>query len=96
MLGKEVSSELAARALFERLVAKALFLRLPGSESQPKVTFLRRALEKFSLSELEKLFLNMQSENFRSSSVAEIVKNAIKAKGINWPLTREELLKLTS
>ncbi|MBI2037150.1 MAG: hypothetical protein HYT14_02210 [Candidatus Liptonbacteria bacterium] len=93
MLGKEVTDDLAARAFMERIISPMVFARLAGSESQPKIAFLRKASAKLSIGELKELFEKMKEKYFDPLMSAEIVKTMLKTKGVEFPLTREELEK---
>ncbi|OGZ02353.1 MAG: hypothetical protein A3G64_02500 [Candidatus Liptonbacteria bacterium RIFCSPLOWO2_12_FULL_60_15] len=93
MLGKEVTDDLVARAFMERIISPIVFARLAGFESQPKIAFLRKASAKLSIGELKELFDKMKEKYFDPLSSAEIIKGALKEKGLEFPLTREELEK---
>lgn len=93
MLGKEVVDELATRAFAERIALPLIFGRLPGFESQPKIAFGRKVFGKFSQDELKGLFEKLRTEQFDLWRSPEIIKKELQAKGVEFPLTREELQK---
>lgn len=92
-LGKDVPSDLASRALMDRVVSAYTVRRLPGAESLPKVVFIRKTLEQLTPDELGALFEKLRAERFDPLRSAELIKAAFREKGVEWPLTREELEK---